>query len=78
MPHSRGLLFGRSSAGGLPGPDRDIQDLKDNSPTMWYGAPRGIRIPVSTLKGWRPRPLDDGDSLHSLLYHEGIAIKRRT
>ena len=24
------------------------------------GAPEGNRIPVSTLKGWRPRPLDDG------------------
>ncbi len=24
------------------------------------GAPKGIRTPVSTLKGWRPRPLDDG------------------
>ena len=24
------------------------------------GAPEGIRIPVATLKGWCPRPLDDG------------------
>ena len=24
------------------------------------GAPRGNRTPVSTLKGWRPGPLDDG------------------
>ena len=24
------------------------------------GAPKGIRIPVSSLKGWCPRPLDDG------------------
>jgi hypothetical protein len=25
-----------------------------------HGAPRGIRIPVTALKGRRPRPLDDG------------------
>ena len=24
------------------------------------GAPKGIRIPASSLKGWCPRPLDDG------------------
>ena len=23
-------------------------------------APKGIRIPVFSLKGWRPGPLDDG------------------
>ena len=28
--------------------------------TCGAGAPRGNRTPVSTLKGWRPRPLDDG------------------
>ena len=27
------------------------------------GAPKGIRIPVPSLKGWCPRPLDDGGSL---------------
>ena len=25
------------------------------------GVPRGIRTPVLTVKGWCPRPLDDGD-----------------
>src|SRR3546814_5872112 len=25
------------------------------------GVPTGIRTPVSTVKGWCPRPLDDGD-----------------
>src|SRR3954453_13179517 len=28
------------------------------------GAPRGVRIPVTALKGRRPRPLDDGGSPH--------------
>ena len=26
-----------------------------------YGVPKGIRTPVPTVKGWCPRPLDDGD-----------------
>ena len=25
------------------------------------GVPKGIRTPVSTVKGWCPGPLDDGD-----------------
>ena len=25
------------------------------------GVPKGIRTPVPTVKGWCPRPLDDGD-----------------
>ena len=31
------------------------------------GVPRGIRTPVPTVKGWCPRPLDDGDSNLSVL-----------
>src|SRR5690606_13803789 len=27
------------------------------------GVPTGIRTPVSTVKGWCPRPLDDGDAV---------------
>ena len=27
------------------------------------GAPKGIRIPVPSLKGWCPRPLDDGGTI---------------
>ena len=27
------------------------------------GAPKGIRIPVPSLKGWCPRPLDDGGTV---------------
>jgi hypothetical protein len=27
------------------------------------GVPTGIRTPVATVKGWCPRPLDDGDAL---------------
>ena len=30
-----------------------------NSSTI--GVPKGIRTPVPTVKGWCPRPLDDGD-----------------
>jgi hypothetical protein len=26
------------------------------------GVPTGIRTPVLTVKGWCPRPLDDGDA----------------
>jgi hypothetical protein len=26
------------------------------------GVPTGIRTPVLTVKGWCPRPLDDGDN----------------
>ena len=30
-------------------------------PLDFAGVPTGIRTPVSTVKGWCPRPLDDGD-----------------
>lgn len=30
------------------------------------GVPTGIRTPVSTVKGWCPRPLDDGDAVLNL------------
>ena len=33
------------------------------SASQMIGAPKGIRIPVTSLKGWCPRPLDDGGSL---------------
>ena len=28
-----------------------------------YGVPKGIRTPVTAVKGRCPRPLDDGDNL---------------
>ncbi len=31
--------------------------------TKINGAPKGIRIPVPSLKGWCPRPLDDGGTI---------------
>ena len=31
------------------------------------GVPTGIRTPVSTVKGWCPRPLDDGDAYQTWL-----------
>lgn len=33
---------------------------------MKSGVPTGIRTPVSTVKGWCPRPLDDGDAENRL------------
>jgi hypothetical protein len=35
--------------------------------------PRGIRIPVASVKGRRPRPLDDGD-----LFQSYVANKENT
>ena len=34
------------------------------------GVPTGIRTPVSTVKGWCPRPLDDGDAVKLEPYPE--------
>jgi hypothetical protein len=31
-------------------------------PAFKIGVPTGIRTPVLTVKGWCPRPLDDGDN----------------
>ena len=38
------------------------------------GAPKGIRIPVSSLKGWCPRPLDDGGTV---LMDRGVKLPTR-
>ena len=35
--------------------------LEASNATVQLGVPTGIRTPVSTVKGWCPRPLDDGD-----------------
>ena len=42
------------------------------------GAPRGNRTPVSTLKGWRPGPLDDGGTGVSIgaLYSARQRVRR--
>lgn len=40
---------------------RTVQ-LPDYKPKK-SGVPTGIRTPVSTVKGWCPRPLDDGNTL---------------
>ncbi len=43
------------------------------------GVPTGIRTPVLTVKGWCPRPLDDGDaSLQSTKQKTGGARRDRT
>ncbi len=47
----------------------DFTRFNPQTPLMRkYGVPKGIRTPVPTVKGWCPRPLDDGD------YHDPIHI----
>jgi hypothetical protein len=33
-----------------------------------YGVPKGVRTPVTAVKGQCPRPLDDGDRTADLLH----------
>ena len=38
------------------------------------GVPKGIRTPVSTVKGWCPGPLDDGDrTVHDVPFCEEVS-----
>jgi hypothetical protein len=37
-------------------------ELDSPSYPFKIGVPTGIRTPVLTVKGWCPRPLDDGDA----------------
>src|SRR5581483_1754681 len=40
-----------------------VRQMRDHSlHFVRSGVPTGIRTPVATVKGWCPRPLDDGDS----------------
>ena len=32
-----------------------------NDKLLFYGVPKGVRTPVTAVKGQCPRPLDDGD-----------------
>ena len=59
FPYRR-LLFREARLGGTyPKVTRTgFQPLKSTN----RGVPTGIRTPVLTVKGWCPRPLDDGDS----------------
>ena len=43
------------------------------------GTPNGIRTRAATLRGWCPRPLDDGAMLHDLLTSTlcGLFTRRR-
>jgi site-specific DNA recombinase len=52
------LVVEISRQGSLVDPTRLLR--ADISTTVWIGAPNGIRTRVTTLKGWDPRPLDDG------------------
>ena len=38
-----------------------ITSTTQTETTLKFGVPKGIRTPVPTVKGWCPRPLDDGD-----------------
>ena len=38
-----------------------ITSKAQTKPIHKFGVPKGIRTPVPTVKGWCPRPLDDGD-----------------
>src|SRR4029078_13643220 len=59
---------------------------QDLGSCWWYpwpspthgGAPRGVRIPVTALKGRRPRPLDDGGSLPWRGAHRSSGPSRRS
>ena len=42
------------------------------------GVPKGIRTPVTAVKGQCPRPLDDGDNVVVNLYGSGGAKRDRT
>ncbi len=44
-------------------------------PLSYNGVPKGIRTPVTAVKGRCPRPLDDGDNLNGCL---GGAKRDRT
>ena len=50
--------------GRLRGPRRNSLILLK----LLSGVPTGIRTPVSTVKGWCPRPLDDGDAVKLVPY----------
>ncbi len=41
------------------------------------GVPTGIRTPVLTVKGWCPRPLDDGDEHHENVQQQKFGGARR-
>jgi hypothetical protein len=43
-----------------------------------HGVPRGIRTPVTAVKGRCPRPLDDGDRLIFEFIYAGGARRDRT
>ena len=40
----------------------------------FFNTPRGIRIPVASVKGMCPRPLDDGGVLRVLLFSTFIKL----
>ena len=45
--------------------------------SLLTGVPTGIRTPVLTVKGWCPRPLDDGDEHHENVQRQKFGGARR-
>src|SRR5690606_11678671 len=66
-----GCRPGRSRASapeaGIDGADTKTGPPKRACSVCRSGVPTGIRTPVSTVKGWCPRPLDDGDAVGTLV-----------
>jgi hypothetical protein len=60
--------FNRFVPGSIPGQPIYIKQVQKNVKyEKNYSTPRGIRIPVTSVKGRCPRPLDDGG--HVDIYH---------
>ena len=50
--------------------DKEGREEKLRLHIKQYGVPKGVRTPVTAVKGQCPRPLDDGDSKSSLKIRE--------
>ena len=55
-----GLIYEETGFRTGSNPWFDIKKGAFMAPIFLYGTPKGIRIPVYTVKGCCPRPLDDG------------------
>lgn len=51
-------------------PQKHLGPPRGSPKCLNRGVPTGIRTPVSTVKGWCPRPLDDGDAVKLVPYPE--------
>lgn len=46
--------------------------------TYYNNTPKGIRIPVTSVKGKRPKPLDDEGFLTMIIFMSYLGIEPRT